>query len=284
MGRELTALSVRLRPAASLAAYVDNPIGRYIAAPNAAAFCTSETLNGLSFWGRPAGVDVDTVTIALRAAAQRPALLVDVRKVDLLDLDVFDKLSAELTAHFATLGAATIRLAVVVPLRPTGALFQELFGSLGHKASAASFPCPADALGWLGIHDPTLPDDLERLFRRPPPSSVLLERLHGVLDRQPTSQARDTARVLGISQRSFQRRLRDSGTTFRREVNDAHLRIAKALLSATEQPLKWIAIEAGYGSLQHFSSSFHAHVGMSPTRWRILAAERPPAVGLARRR
>jgi len=158
----LTATSAGLRPAASLAAYIDNPIGRYISAPNAAAFCVNDRLNGLSLWGRPNEGDVDTVAIAIRAGtgSQRSALLVDVRKVDFLDLRVFDKLSAELTAHFADLSTATIRLAIIVPIRPTGAMLTELFGSLSHSGCARSFRCPTEALGWLGIDNRTLLGDL----------------------------------------------------------------------------------------------------------------------------
>jgi transcriptional regulator GlxA family with amidase domain len=44
------------------------------------------------------------------------------------------------------------------------------------------------------------------------------------------------------------------------------------LMRATSHPLKWIAVEAGYASAQHFSSSFRRHAGMSPSRWR---ANRP---------
>jgi AraC-like DNA-binding protein len=71
-----------------------------------------------------------------------------------------------------------------------------------------------------------------------------------------------------MSQRTFQRRLRELGTSFQQEINAAHLRIAKRLMQETDKPLKWIAIESGYASLQYFSSSFRARVGLSPSAWR----------------
>jgi len=62
------------------------------------------------------------------------------------------------------------------------------------------------------------------------------------------------------------------GTSFQQEVNAAHVRIAKRLMQETDNALKWIAIEAGYASLQHFSSSFRAREGLSPSEWRAAAS------------
>jgi AraC-like DNA-binding protein len=98
------------------------------------------------------------------------------------------------------------------------------------------------------------------------PSLLLDLRAH--LEQRPACRADEVARRFGLSQRTFQRRLRELRTSFQREVNAAHLRIAKRLMQETDNPLKWIAIESGYASLQHFSSSFRARVGLSPSAWR----------------
>jgi AraC-like DNA-binding protein len=110
--------------------------------------------------------------------------------------------------------------------------------------------------------------DLERIARVAAREASLLPDLRSLLDRHPGASADMAARHFGISQRTFQRRLRELGTTFQRQLNQAHVRVAKQLMRDTNRPLKWIAIESGYASLQHFSSSFRDQVGMPPSEWR----------------
>ncbi|HLW78804.1 MAG TPA: helix-turn-helix transcriptional regulator [Terriglobia bacterium] len=98
------------------------------------------------------------------------------------------------------------------------------------------------------------------------PSLLIGLRAH--LEQRPACSAYEVARRFGMSLRTFQRRLRQLDTSFQQEINAAHLRIAKRLMQETDKPLKWIAIESGYASLQHFSSSFRARVGLSPGAWR----------------
>ena len=99
-------------------------------------------------------------------------------------------------------------------------------------------------------------------------ASSLLIGLQAHLEQRPACRAFEAAGRFGMSQRTFQRRLRELGTSFQQEINAAHLRIAKRLMQETDNPLKWIAIESGYASLQHFSSSFRARMGLSPSAWR----------------
>ncbi len=100
------------------------------------------------------------------------------------------------------------------------------------------------------------------------PLPSLLTDLRMYLDQCPALCANQVARRFGLSQRTLQRRLREFGTSLQKEINAAHLRIAKRLMHETNNSLKWIAIESGYASLQHFSSSFRARVGLSPSAWR----------------
>lgn len=101
-----------------------------------------------------------------------------------------------------------------------------------------------------------------------PVAPSLLIGLRAYFDEYPAPCVHQAARRFGVSQRTLQRRLRELGTSFQKEINAAHLRIAKRLMHETNNPLKWIAIESGYASLQHFSSSFRARVGLSPSAWR----------------
>jgi AraC-like DNA-binding protein len=101
----------------------------------------------------------------------------------------------------------------------------------------------------------------------------LLIDLRGHLEQRPDCSACEGARRFGLSRRTFQRRLRELGTSFQQEINAARLRVAKRLMQETDNPLKWIAVESGYASLQHFSSTFRARVGLSPSAWRAGASD-----------
>lgn len=109
----------------------------------------------------------------------------------------------------------------------------------------------------------------------------LLIDLRGHLEQRPDCSACEGARRFGLSQRTFQRRLRELGTSFRQEINAARLRVAKKLMQETDNPLKWIAVESGYASLQHFSSTFRARTGLSPSAWRTGASGRALAPNLS---
>ncbi|HVT09638.1 MAG TPA: helix-turn-helix transcriptional regulator [Polyangia bacterium] len=98
--------------------------------------------------------------------------------------------------------------------------------------------------------------------------SSLLACLRAYFDERPCAYAYEVARSFAMSQRTLQRRLRALGTSFQRETEKARLRIAKKLMEETDQSLKYIALESGYASLQHFSSSFRARERQSPSAWR----------------
>jgi AraC-like DNA-binding protein len=261
-----------LSPATSLENYVENPIGRYIAGPNAAAFWASSALTGMSFWGYPNDADVELIASAVRAATSPSicyhASLVDLRRLELLDLRVFDKLWSDLASHFTALGPLVTRRALIAPRGPTGAIVAELFKSLSQDASVRSFADGVEALVWIEVGDQAFLEELDRLPGIASNHTSMIAEVRGLLDGRPADRAEEVARRFGMSQRTFQRRLRELGTSFQQEVTAAHVRIAKRLMRETENPLKWIAIESGYASLQHFSSSFRAHVGVSPSRWR----------------
>jgi AraC-like DNA-binding protein len=260
-----------LRPAASLKSYLANPLGCYIAGAHAAAFWASAVLSGVSLWGYPNDADVELLTSAFSDAISLSfschASLIDLRNLEILDLRTFDKLWSNLRSHFTALGRFATRLALLAP-RGATRMISELFRSLRPGNSVRSFSDGVAALAWIGIGDGALLEDLDRLSRASPIERSVLGEVRRLLAKHPVSRAEQLARQLGISQRTLQRRLCELGTSIRDEVNAAHVQLAKTLMRETDNPLKWIAIESGYSSLQHFSSSFRARVGMSPSRWR----------------
>jgi AraC-like DNA-binding protein len=87
------------------------------------------------------------------------------------------------------------------------------------------------------------------------------------------------ARALGMSERTLQRKLGGSGTTFKDQVADARIRAAKTRLRETDAPLTEIAYDVGCASLQHFSRMFRKRVGQSPSAYRARGAITGPDPG-----
>jgi AraC-like DNA-binding protein len=74
-----------------------------------------------------------------------------------------------------------------------------------------------------------------------------------------------------MSARTLQRRLRDAGTTLQREIAAQRVEEAKRRLSETETPITTIALDLGFATSQHFSRTFRAATGTSPSIFRTRA-------------
>jgi AraC-like DNA-binding protein len=267
------ALTVQpLRPAESLARYVASPTGTYFAGRGAAVFCASEDLCGVLFWGDPDEADAELVTAAISTSAgaveHRYGLLVDLRRLELIDLRVFDSLGSTLASRFISAGGSVTQVALITPNGSVGAAIAQFFELPMKGVFLRTFVDAKDALVWIGATDPTLLASLERIPHTSSIADSMLAGLRALVWERPASSTNEAARRLGTSRRTLQRRLRECGTSFQQEVDAARLGIAKRLMLKTDNPLKWIAVESGYTSLQHFSSSFRARVGLSPSAWR----------------
>lgn len=85
--------------------------------------------------------------------------------------------------------------------------------------------------------------------------------------------ADDIARRLGVSRRTFQRRLSDEDTTFQKQLNHTRELLAKHYLSAAALDTEEIAYLLGYLELNSFLRAFASWCGKSPSEWRKEHAE-----------
>lgn len=76
------------------------------------------------------------------------------------------------------------------------------------------------------------------------------------------------ARQLGLHERTLNRRLRQSGTNFRRELQAVRYTVAQELLANTRLPLSRIAAALNYSDTSAFVRAFKQWSGMPPTAWR----------------
>jgi len=97
------------------------------------------------------------------------------------------------------------------------------------------------------------------------------DNLRRMLRKSMASQkitATDIAKQFHMHERTLNRRLREEGTTFRREFEEIRYEVARQLLTDSSIPLSKIASALGYAEGTTFSRSFKRWSGTSPKQWR----------------
>ena len=101
------------------------------------------------------------------------------------------------------------------------------------------------------------------------PSQVFTEIVRTqMLAKQP--QIEFAAKALGLTKRTFQRRLNENGTTYSKLLEYVRIDTAKAWLIKQERPVSDIAAELGYEHGTHFSRAFRRVCGVTPREYRAL--------------
>jgi AraC-like DNA-binding protein len=127
-----------------------------------------------------------------------------------------------------------------------------------------------DAVGWI---EPRRPGELLVEARRylerwtgMPPTAVLLRR--ELAKDLANAAIVTTARALGLSVRSLQRRLEDEGLSFRDLLEEVRFERAAQLLTDTDDKIAAVAREAGFESESAFAAFFRRRSGLAPTEGR----------------
>ncbi|NJN46657.1 MAG: AraC family transcriptional regulator [Candidatus Competibacteraceae bacterium] len=79
----------------------------------------------------------------------------------------------------------------------------------------------------------------------------------------------DIASQFCMHERTLHRRLRDEGTTFRRELEEVRYEVARQLLAESTMPLSKIATALEYADVTAFTRAFKRWSGISPGQWRV---------------
>lgn len=176
--------------------------------------------------------------------------------------------------------ARAVRLTRPEPSRPTR--HSELLGA------AVTFGCACSAIEvdrdvWrraLPLSDPTLQDTLRRLSAHlsiADDDAEIASAVRRVLLRTlPSGEAapEGVARALGLSERSVQRRLQQSGTSFKRVLDELREAESERLL-AQGVALSDVAQRLGFSDQTTWTRAFKRWKGQAPLAW--LAARRGPA-------
>ena len=271
-----------MRRAENIAAYVADPVGRYVVGPTFLHFFFDHALCGIVFWGRPDEAAIRALTCALTVELPDRcgphATYVDTRSLTAVDDAAFHALATFVGARADLFGAKVTRQAIVRPEGVIGAMvagFYDVTPSVNPERRGI-FTDAGKAFEWMGRSDgPAVIEVLAATQAAASETPELLDALRKHvavhLDHVTVSSA---ARSLGVSSRALQHHLRRADTSFRRELSAARVRAAQQLLEAGETKLVSIALEVGCASAQHFSTLFRKETGCAPGQWRARGSVR----------
>lgn len=177
------------------------------------------------------------------------------------------------------LGSSFVPQQVLLPgISPAGtATHQQVFGSnrvYGAPVAAMAI-CQADWSLPARQADPFLHDMLKGLATQlslghastPALEQSLRARLRDALPSNDASPAR-LARLLGLSERTLQRRLADAGRNFSAVVDDFRHEESIRLLSDPQLALVHVAATLGFSEQTSFTRAFKRWTGTTPAAWR----------------
>lgn len=95
-------------------------------------------------------------------------------------------------------------------------------------------------------------------------SAIILSRIQ----QQLPVEAKDIAKQLALSPRTFNRRLLDEGSSFRQLYNDCRCNIGKDLLRNSNLTISQVSEQLGFSDEANFSRFFKNQTGLSPRTFR----------------
>lgn len=151
---------------------------------------------------------------------------------------------------------------------------QVLFGARHNAiAIAPDILDQPNKLGDRGISDFLIQHLDTEIQRLPDPSSLKDEVKHHLASRlsDGVPQASEVAIRMGMSERTFYRRLADENLSYRDVLRDAQLSLAQELLTDNDCSIAEVAFLTGFSEQSTFSRAFKRWVGEAPAQFRQLS-------------
>ncbi len=261
-----------MQAAADLDDFLASPVGRYLAGRTFLYFLRPKpNLSGFALWGRPNEEDAKRLVQVLDGLRQIVAArlsLVDASRLSGADRAAFNVIARHVALHRDAYGHNVTRQAIVRPSNMEGAVVAGFFNIVACPFPVELVDSVEQGLAWLGA-SPSLAGELGAMCAEAMGTDPLVMQLRGWLEvHLAEASLSATARALGLSLRTLQRKLGEAGTSFQVEYNRVQVQVAQRLLLDTDLNLTAVALEVGCTSLQHFSDLFKRLVGLSPQAWR----------------
>jgi AraC-like DNA-binding protein len=253
--------------------FLRDPVGHYVVGRHFFIWCRSLDFTGSVLWGRPE--ERDTLEIAaiwreLHPRMQAFDVVTDGSRIESIDGAAFEVMIRYLRDKLPIYARTIRRQAIVHPPGLPGAAIAGLLPTIGLYYQWRIFPEPRAGFGWLERADGAATCEevialAERTTGVSPWRRILGELLRDTPDDVTLAAA---ARRLGRSDRSLQRDLHQSGTSFRAELEAARVELARALLCDTDLKIDSVARKVGCASAAHFATLFRRVAGETPSAYR----------------
>jgi AraC-like DNA-binding protein len=176
---------------------------------------------------------------------------------------------AGVAPQWKTLKKKVTRLAAVRPPGLAGASTEGFFRVVHAPYPVEIFEERRDALRAVGAGERVaFVDEIVATAQETDRTAFVAELRRVIDDDLVESTVATVAKRLGVSVRSLQRRLRDSGTCFQRELSLVRVDASRRLMRETDAPISRIATDVGFASPAVLSIVFRRHEGLSPSAWR----------------
>jgi AraC-like DNA-binding protein len=252
--------------------FLRSPVGRFTLTGSALVWCSSASLCGAHFWGRPGEAETRAILRVFdqydQAMAIRFDVLLDVREVEVVEPGALTLLFAWIVQHRAALRRRVRLQASVIRAGPIGFLFAGLLPAIGRTHRFHTFTDPAEAFRALaGDAGRELALEVEGIAARARALPRELQLIRALLAARVDTTLDQAAAQLSVSARSLQRILARQGTTFHDEVVAARLALAQKILLTSDQKLAGVGARVGI-SERALTLLFRAQTGLTPAEWR----------------
>ncbi len=259
-----------LRRAESESAFFRSPRGLFVTEANAAYWCWSPELWGATVVGH---ADTATVRALARWITEERRLdgplhsavfdLRGLRGIDPAAFLVFASFIREPARRF------TVGRGAVIP--PAGGLAEAAVVGATAILETRRQWFFADSLDHAlrSLEQPGAEPAVESVLTTLLEEQAVVEKVEALLaSDSPRTTSSEIARLLGLSTRTLQRRLRDANETLRSIRERVRLRSTQRLLVDTDHKIAFIAAELGFSSAGQLTRVFRRLTGLSPTEWR----------------
>lgn len=248
------------------------PVGRFTLTRSSLVWCSSASLCGAFFWGRPGEAETREIVRIFaqyeHAMATPFDVILDVREVEIVDPGSLAVLFAWVVQHRAELRQRIGMQASVIRAGPVGFLFAGLLPALQQTHRFRAFTDPDEAFrviaGDAGLE---VALEVEAIAARARALPRELQLIRALLAARVDTTLDQAATQLGVSARSLQRILTRQGTTFHEEVVAARLALAQKILLTSDEKLAGVGARVGI-SERALTLLFRAQTGLTPAEWR----------------
>lgn len=262
-----------MRPTTHVETFLAAPVGAYVTGASFLVWVESRERIGMFHIGSFDRADQPALERIFRlvkhpALSERYDLLHDISEVSAFDEAAFQFFVGFLQQWVHELVPRVRRLAVVRPQGVAGAAFSGLFHEWVVPRFDAKLCATRDeAYAFLAV--PATARETLDVIAATAGGEPALRRLRAVLEENLAhASIASAATAMSTSTRSLQRMLAGSGTTFRRELLAARMRVAQTWLLARDDKVETIARELGFASAAAFSTTFRKVVGETPSAFR----------------